>query len=68
MDSSLYNQSGNYIAISGIIVGILAKFGVIIDTNSIATMIAGVIVIIGIVKQFKAHKKLAIASAVPVVK
>lgn len=55
-----YNPNGSYIAIAGVIAMILAKFGVTTDAQSIVTIILGAVTLFGIVKQYIAHKKLAI--------
>lgn len=58
----MYDQSGNYIALAGVIVGVLAKFNIIVDEHSIATVLAAIVIIVGIIKQRIAHKKLAITT------
>lgn len=61
-----YSQAGSYTALAGIVVILLAKFGVVTDADSITTVIAGAITLIGIIKQFIAHKALAqAAGAIP---
>ena len=57
-----YNQSGNYITLAGFAVTILAKFGIVSDVASIATVIGSIVIVVGIVKQYLAHKKLAITA------
>lgn len=54
-----YTQNGNYIALAGIAVIVLSKFGVTADKETLMTIIGGVVSVIGIIKQFIAHKKLA---------
>lgn len=55
-----YNQSGSYIAIASVIAMILSKFGVNADAQTIVTVILGIVALVGIIKQFIAHKNLAI--------
>lgn len=55
-----YSQSGNYLALAGLVVMILGRFGVIVATNDIVTVFAAIVTIYGIIRQFMAHKTLAI--------
>lgn len=57
-----YDQSGNYIALAGIIVVILGKFGIVVASNDIVAIIAGGASLYGIYRQFIAHKNLAVQS------
>lgn len=61
----MYTQTGNYAAAAGLVVVLLAKFGVISDVDSIVAIFGGVGAFIGIVKQFIDHKKLAVATGTP---
>lgn len=55
-----YNQNGNVIAISAVIILIANKFGIIVTQDNIVTIIAGIGAAYGIYTQWVAHKKLAI--------
>lgn len=57
-----YDQTGSYTALAGLAVVILGKFGVVVASNDIIAIIAGIISIYGIYRQFIAHKTLAIAA------
>lgn len=57
-----YNQTGSYLALAGVIVTVLTHFGIIVDTTSIVSVIAGIVALVGIVKQFISHKNLAKAT------
>lgn len=62
MQSSDYNQVGNYTAIAGVAVLLLAKFGVATDVQTVVTIIGAGISLLGIIKQFIAHRDLAVKS------
>ncbi len=62
MNNTNYSQSGNYIAIAGVIAMILTHFGIIADPTSIVTVIVGAVALFGIVKQFLDHKALAVSA------
>ncbi len=49
------NLSGSYTAIAGIIIAIAAHFGFTLQVTDVITVIAGVITLIGIVKQMVDH-------------
>lgn len=66
MNTSTYTQAGNYTALIGLAVMILAKFGIVTDADSIATIVSGILILVGIIKQFIAHKKLAVATGTPI--
>ncbi len=55
-----YSQNGSYIAIASVIVMILSKFGIPTDAQTIITVITGAVALFGIIKQYQAHKNLAI--------
>lgn len=59
MNTSTYDQSGNYIAYAGLAVSILGHFGINTTVDDVAAVIGAVVIIVGLVKQFIAHKKLA---------
>lgn len=62
----MYDQSGNYTAIAGIVVFILSKLGVNATVSDILAVIGAIVSVIGIVKQFIAHRNLArVAGAIP---
>ncbi len=56
------DYSGSYIAIAGILVTILGRFGVVVATNDAVSIIAALVMIYGIVKQMVAHRNLAISA------
>ncbi len=60
----VYDTQGTYIAIAGILVQILAHYGVIIQSNDLANGIGGLITLFGILKQLLAHKELAKAAGI----
>ena len=60
----IYDTQGTYIALAGILVQLLAHYGVIVQSTDIVNAIGGLIVFVGIIKQFIAHKALAKASGV----
>ncbi len=60
----MYNQTGNYVAVAGVVVFLLAKFGVVAQATDVVQVIAGVAALIGIAKQFFDHKKLAVVAGV----
>ncbi len=62
MNEDLYNQTGNYTALAGVVVILLSKVGVSTNVQTIITVIGGVVALVGIVKQYLDHKKLAVAS------
>ena len=62
----MYTQAGNYTAVAGLVVILLAKFGVVTDAGSITSIIGAVVTLVGIVKQFIDHKKLAVATGTPI--
>lgn len=45
-------QTGNYIAIAGVISAILAQLGVVIPEDQIAVIIAGIVALIGVITSF----------------
>lgn len=57
-----YSQTGNYVAIAGLAVTILAHFGVNITVDQIAGVIGGAVTLYGIIHQFIMHRNLAIAT------
>lgn len=59
MQTNITDYSGSYIAIAGIFVTILGRFGVVIATNDAVSIIAALVMIYGIIKQMIAHDKLA---------
>lgn len=62
----MYSQSGSWIAVAGVVVLVLSYFGINIEQEvvsaafiSVVKAIADIAVIVGIIKQAIAHKKLA---------
>lgn len=55
-----YTQTGAYIAIAGLIVSGLSHFNIVVSQNEIVQIIAGLVVLVGIIKQAGSHRKLAI--------
>lgn len=58
MDASTFTQSGNYTALAGLVVIIVAHFGGNTDVPTILTVIGGVVALIGIAKQMYTHSAL----------
>lgn len=50
-------QTGNFIAVSGLIVFILSRFGVVVNDTEIVAVISGVVALYGIIHQFFITKK-----------
>jgi len=59
-NTTLYSQSGNWTALAGVIALVLSKLGVNATVDTILAIIGGVVALVGIVKQYLAHKKLAV--------
>jgi len=59
-----YDQTGFYVGLAGIAVGILAGFGINTNVQDVGSIISAVLIIVGMVKQFIAHRNLAIAAGV----
>lgn len=57
-----YNQNGSYLALAGLLVTLFAKFGVFTSVDTIVLIFGAISSVIGIVVQFRAHKKLAITT------
>lgn len=51
-------QTGNWIAIAGIIVSALAHFGILVDQDSVVSIIAGFIALYGVIHQVVITKKI----------
>ena len=64
----MYDQTGIYVAIAGIIVSILGHFGITAESDSISQVIGAVVIVVGLVRQYIAHKKLAVATGAYIVK
>lgn len=64
----VYDQSGSYTALAGVIVGLLAHFNINTTVNDVLTVIGAVVCITGIVKQYIAHRKVAIQAGMIVPK
>ncbi len=60
-----YSQTGNYVALAGLIVTLLSHFGLNVAVGDITTVIGAIVVIVGLAKQYIAHKNLAIQAGVP---
>ncbi len=45
-------QTGNYVAIAGVLVSILAHFNVIVGQDSVIAIIAGVAALYGVIHQY----------------
>jgi hypothetical protein len=58
----MYNQTGVYVSIAGIIVSILGHFGISAESDSIAQVIGAGVIVYGLIKQYIEHKKLAVAT------
>lgn len=57
-----YDQSGNYVVIAGLVVSVASHFGFTVTTNDVLTVIGAIAILYGAIRQFIAHKKLAIAT------
>lgn len=57
-----YSQAGSYTAIAGVIAMVISHFGLSVGQDSIVAVIAGAVALYGIIKQFIAHKKLAVST------
>lgn len=55
--------SGTYLGIAGLVVAGLANFGIVTNAGDVASIIGAVVIIVGIVKQYLAHRKLAASVA-----
>lgn len=55
-----YDQSGNWTALAGVIALVLSKMGVNTTADTILAVIGGVVALVGIIKQYLAHRKLAV--------
>ncbi len=60
----MQTQTGSWIAIAGIIVEILAHFGVVVDTNSVVSIITGLVILYGVIHQFFVTKSIVTAARV----
>lgn len=56
-----YNQNGNIAAIVGLAVVLLSKFGIITTADTLFIIIGAVVSIVGIYKQYRAHRSLGVA-------
>lgn len=62
----MYTQKGNYVAIAGLIVMVLNHFNINVVQTDVEAVIGAVVIVWGVVSQFRAHKKLAVsAGAIP---
>ena len=57
-----YDQSGNWTALAGVIALVLSKMGVNTTADTILAVIGGVVALVGIIKQYLAHRKLAVVA------
>lgn len=57
-----YTQNGNYLALAGLVVLMLSKLGLNVTVDTIMVVVGGIVALIGIVKQFIDHRKLAVAT------
>lgn len=55
----IMDTSGSYIAIAGFVVSILGHYGVVVASNDVIGIIAAIVTLYGIARQFMAHKALA---------
>lgn len=60
-----YTQTGTFIAVAGIIVSILAHFGINATVDQVATAVSGIAVIYGVAHQAYAHYLLAKSTGTP---
>ena len=59
-DSNLYQTSGSWTALAGVIALVLSKLGVNATVDTILAVIGGIVALVGIIKQYLAHRKLAV--------
>ena len=57
-----YDQSGNWTAVAGLIVTLLTHFGFNTTINDVLAVIGSIVIVVGLVRQYIAHKKLAVAA------
>lgn len=53
------NTTGSWVALAGVVVTVLHYFGINATVDAIAQVIGSIIIVVGIVKQLFAHKRLA---------
>lgn len=57
-----YSQQGNYTVFAGLLVEILSHYNIFLPQSDAINIVASVIIIVGAMKQWKEHKKLAISA------
>lgn len=59
----MYTQTGNYAAAVGMVVVLFSKFfpNLSITTSDVTAVIGGIVAIVGVIQQYRAHRDLAIA-------
>lgn len=60
--STTSSNTGSYLAISGLIVAALSRFGIIVSPAEVVQVIAGLIALYGIAHQFYDKKKVVAAA------
>lgn len=58
MQTDINSQTGSYLALAGLIVLGLAKFGYVVQDTTIVTIISGLVALYGVVHQLVITKKI----------
>lgn len=67
MDTPVTSNTGNYLAIAGLISSIASHFGYTVTTNDVLAIIGTFLIIVGLYQQYKDHKKaVQVALSTPV--
>jgi len=61
-----FDSSGTYVTVAGLVVSLAAHFGFSVSVSDVLTIIGAVVVVVGVIKQYTAHKNLAIVTGTPV--
>lgn len=57
-----YSEAGSYTAYVGLLVAVLAHFGLIVSTNDALAVLGGVVALFGVIKQHVTSNRVAIAA------
>lgn len=60
--STTSSNTGSYLAISGLIVAALSRFGLIVSPAEVVQVIAGIVTLYGIIHQYYDKKKVVAAA------
>lgn len=58
-----YSQSGSWTSIIALLVAGLSKYDIIISQSDAVQIVAGAIALFGVIRQYFAHKKLAVSAS-----